>query len=124
MRQIPKALTALVLAVGPPCVANPQEPAETLPNYAPLLLQVQAKVTHVDPQKGYAVKQLKVDIYMVTDGAYESVFVTTGKGVVLFDAPPPPFLNISCKPSTRQPASLSWNSCIRTYTWTTSAGQA
>jgi hypothetical protein len=97
--------------------------AETLPDYVPLLPQVQAKATAVDPQKGYAVKELKPDIYMITDGAYESVFVTTGRGVVLFDAPHP-LLNISCKPSPRQPASLSWNSCIRTYTWTTSAGQA
>jgi glyoxylase-like metal-dependent hydrolase (beta-lactamase superfamily II) len=34
------------------------------------------------------VKELKPGIFMITDGAYESVFVTTGKGVVLFDAPP------------------------------------
>ena len=33
-------------------------------------------------------KELKPDIYMITNGAYESVFVTTGRGVVLFDAPP------------------------------------
>jgi len=60
----------------------------TLPNHVPLLPQVLAKATPVDPQKGYAVKELKPDVYMITDGAYESVFVTTGKGVVLFDAPP------------------------------------
>jgi glyoxylase-like metal-dependent hydrolase (beta-lactamase superfamily II) len=34
------------------------------------------------------VQQLKPDVYMITEGAYESAFVTTGKGVVLFDAPP------------------------------------
>jgi glyoxylase-like metal-dependent hydrolase (beta-lactamase superfamily II) len=59
----------------------------TLPDYVPLLPQVKAKATPVDPRKGYAVTQLKPDVFMITDGAYESVFVTTGNGVVLFDAP-------------------------------------
>jgi len=61
---------------------------DALPNYVPLLPQVLAKATPIDPRKGYAVKELKPDIYMITEGAYESVFVTTSKGVVLFDAPP------------------------------------
>ena len=64
-----------------------QTPA-TLPDYAPLLPQVQAKAIAIDPKKGYAVKELKPGIFMITDGAYESVFATTGDGVVLFDAPP------------------------------------
>jgi glyoxylase-like metal-dependent hydrolase (beta-lactamase superfamily II) len=42
----------------------------------------------VDSHKGYAVKLLKPGVYMIIEGAYESMFVTTGKGVVLFDAPP------------------------------------
>jgi glyoxylase-like metal-dependent hydrolase (beta-lactamase superfamily II) len=58
------------------------------PDYVPLLPKVKAKAVEVDPKKGYAVKELKPDIFMITEGAYESVFVTTGKGVVLFDAPP------------------------------------
>jgi glyoxylase-like metal-dependent hydrolase (beta-lactamase superfamily II) len=60
----------------------------SLPNYVPLLPQVKAKATPVDSQKGYAIRKLKPNVYMITDGGYESVFVTTGKGVVLFDAPP------------------------------------
>ena len=59
-----------------------------LPDYVPLLPQVKAKAVQVDPKKGYAVKELKPEVFMITEGAYESVFVTTGKGVVLFDAPP------------------------------------
>jgi glyoxylase-like metal-dependent hydrolase (beta-lactamase superfamily II) len=62
--------------------------AGNLPDYVPLLPQVKAKATVIDPRKGYAVQQLKPDVFMITEGAYESVFVTTGKGVVLFDAPP------------------------------------
>jgi glyoxylase-like metal-dependent hydrolase (beta-lactamase superfamily II) len=60
----------------------------SLPNYVPLLPRVKAKATPLDPQKGYAVRELKPNVYMITDGGYESVFVTTGRGVVLFDAPP------------------------------------
>lgn len=88
MPQIHKAIASVVVVVGFFFGARAQEQSGTLPNYAPLLPQVQAKATHVDPQKGYAVKELKPNIYMITDGAYESVFVTTGNGVVLFDAPP------------------------------------
>ena len=67
--------------------ARKPEPG-TLPDYVPLLPQVQAKAIAIDPKKGYAVKELKPGIFMITDGAYESVFATTGNGVVLFDAPP------------------------------------
>jgi glyoxylase-like metal-dependent hydrolase (beta-lactamase superfamily II) len=62
--------------------------ADNLPDYVPLLPAVKAKALAVDPKKGYLVKELKPGIFMITDGAYESVFATTRKGVVLFDAPP------------------------------------
>jgi glyoxylase-like metal-dependent hydrolase (beta-lactamase superfamily II) len=62
--------------------------AQHLPDYVPLLPQVKAKAPDIDPRKGYLVEEIKPNIYMITEGAYESVFVTTGKGVVLFDAPP------------------------------------
>jgi glyoxylase-like metal-dependent hydrolase (beta-lactamase superfamily II) len=61
---------------------------ETLPDYVPLLPQVKAKAPAIDPNKGYFVAEIKPGVFMVTEGAYESVFVVTGKGVVLFDAPP------------------------------------
>jgi glyoxylase-like metal-dependent hydrolase (beta-lactamase superfamily II) len=84
---IPKT-APLILHMSLSLVATAQEPASRLPDYVPLLPKVEAEATAVDPQKGYAVKALKPDIYMITAGGYESVFVTTGKGVVLFDAPP------------------------------------
>jgi glyoxylase-like metal-dependent hydrolase (beta-lactamase superfamily II) len=61
---------------------------DSLPDYVPLLPPVKAKAPVIDPKKGYSVIELKPGVFMVTEGAYESVFVTTGKGVVLFDAPP------------------------------------
>ncbi len=85
-----KRIAALIIGLGFAVGATAHaQTTETLPDYVPLLPQVQAKATAVDPQKGFAVKELKPDIYMITDGAYESVFATTGRGVVLFDAPPP-----------------------------------
>jgi glyoxylase-like metal-dependent hydrolase (beta-lactamase superfamily II) len=84
-KRIAAVILGLGLAVG---ATGRAQNAETLPNYVRLLPQVKAKATPVDPRKGYAVKELKPDVYMITEGAYESVFVTTGKGVVLFDAPP------------------------------------
>jgi glyoxylase-like metal-dependent hydrolase (beta-lactamase superfamily II) len=61
--------------------------ADNLPNYVPVLPQVKSRALAVDPQKGYLVKQVKPDVYVITDGIYQSAFVTTGKGVILFDAP-------------------------------------
>jgi len=75
---------ALCLSVVPS--AQAQE-ADKLPNYVPVLPQVKARALAVDPQKGYLVKQVKPDVYVITDGIYQSAFVTTGKGVILFDAP-------------------------------------
>jgi glyoxylase-like metal-dependent hydrolase (beta-lactamase superfamily II) len=84
-RALPVWLCGLALCLPAPTRA---QTADTLPDYVPLLPQVKAKAPLIDPQKGYAVKEVKPNIYMITEGAYEAVFVTTGKGVVLFDAPP------------------------------------
>ncbi|HUN96282.1 MAG TPA: MBL fold metallo-hydrolase [Bradyrhizobium sp.] len=59
-----------------------------LPDYAPLLPHVEARAWTVDAQKGYLVRELKPTVFMITDGGYQAMFLTTGKGVVLFDAPP------------------------------------
>jgi glyoxylase-like metal-dependent hydrolase (beta-lactamase superfamily II) len=59
-----------------------------LPYYAPLLPQAKARAWPVDPQQGYLVREIKPNIFIITDGGYQSLFVTTGNGVALFDAPP------------------------------------
>jgi glyoxylase-like metal-dependent hydrolase (beta-lactamase superfamily II) len=89
MAQTHKRIAAMMFILGL-CfgLSAHAQAGETLPDYVPLLSQVKAKALAVDPRKGYLVKELKPDIFMITEGAYESVFVTTGKGVVLFDAPP------------------------------------
>jgi glyoxylase-like metal-dependent hydrolase (beta-lactamase superfamily II) len=88
MNHVHRAITPLILFLGFCGACAQAQTADNLPDYAPLLPLIKARATVIDPRKGYAVKQLKPDVYMITEGAYESAFVTTGKGVVLFDAPP------------------------------------
>jgi glyoxylase-like metal-dependent hydrolase (beta-lactamase superfamily II) len=59
-----------------------------LPNYVPLLPQAKARAWAVDPQTGYVVRELKPNVYLITNGGYQALFITTGSGVTLFDAPP------------------------------------
>ena len=80
------AAQALAAALLAPLSALAQQ-ASVLPDFVPVLPAIKAKALDISA-KGYLVKQVKQDVYVVTDGAYQSVFVTTGKGVVLFDAPP------------------------------------
>ena len=47
-----------------------------------------AKGPAVDPAKGYRMQKLGAGLYMVTDGAYQSMFMTYEDGVVVVDAPP------------------------------------
>ena len=42
----------------------------------------------VDPAKGYRLQDLGADLYMVTNGAYQSMFLVYESGVVVIDAPP------------------------------------
>src|SRR5215213_10272549 len=43
----------------------------------------------VDPAKGYRLQDLGSGLYMVTDNAYQSMFLVYDRGVVVIDAPPP-----------------------------------
>jgi glyoxylase-like metal-dependent hydrolase (beta-lactamase superfamily II) len=61
---------------------------DELPYYAPLLPQAKARAWPVDSQQGYLVREIKPNIFIITDGGYQSLFVITGNGVVLFDSPP------------------------------------
>jgi glyoxylase-like metal-dependent hydrolase (beta-lactamase superfamily II) len=47
-----------------------------------------AKGPAVDPAKGYRTQHLGQGLYMVADGAYQSMFMTYEDGVVVVDAPP------------------------------------
>lgn len=42
----------------------------------------------IDPEKGYFVEEINNGVYWVTDGTYQVMFLTTGAGVIVVDAPP------------------------------------
>ncbi|MBO9708070.1 MAG: MBL fold metallo-hydrolase [Caulobacter sp.] len=90
------ALTpSLALAQNaPPGVAG--VPYEHMPQLAPIGARVDkyldlpegAKGPAVDPAKGYRIQDLGQGLYMVTEGAYQSMFLVYETGVVVVDAPP------------------------------------
>ncbi|MGI9567409.1 MAG: MBL fold metallo-hydrolase [Nitrosopumilus sp.] len=47
-----------------------------------------AKGPQIDHSKGYLVEEIKDGLYWITDGAYQAMFLTTGEGVIVVDAPP------------------------------------
>jgi glyoxylase-like metal-dependent hydrolase (beta-lactamase superfamily II) len=60
-------------------------PDADLPNYVPI---PQASRGVALNEQGYHVGQVERNLYWVTDGVYNSAFLATSDGVVLFDAPP------------------------------------
>jgi glyoxylase-like metal-dependent hydrolase (beta-lactamase superfamily II) len=56
-----------------------------LPDYAPI---PRSSLGPALNDQGYYVGRVERNLYWVTDGVYQSAFMTTRDGVVLFDAPP------------------------------------
>src|SRR5689334_17565452 len=75
---------------------TPGVPYANMPAIAPIGVRVDkyldvpafAKGPAVDPVKGYRTQRLGDGLYMITDGAYQSMFMTYEDGVVVVDAPP------------------------------------
>ncbi|MFZ3374362.1 MAG: MBL fold metallo-hydrolase [Chthoniobacterales bacterium] len=82
-----KGLLIIAAVIASP-LASPNAYAQRNQQYVPLLPKVKERVLPIDPAKGYLVKQIKPNVYVITDDAYQSLFVTTGQGVILIDAPP------------------------------------
>jgi glyoxylase-like metal-dependent hydrolase (beta-lactamase superfamily II) len=59
--------------------------AQTLPDYAPVPASALGPALN---DQGYYVGQVERNLFWVTDGTYQSAFLVTDDGVVLFDAPP------------------------------------
>jgi glyoxylase-like metal-dependent hydrolase (beta-lactamase superfamily II) len=59
--------------------------ADELPDYAPI---PQSAFGPALNEQGYHVGRVERNLYWVTDGVYNSAFLVTRDGVVLFDAPP------------------------------------
>src|SRR3989442_5409743 len=56
-----------------------------LPGYAPIPRPALGPALN---EQGYYVGRVEGNLYWVTDGTYQSAFLTTSDGVVLLDAPP------------------------------------
>ncbi len=48
-----------------------------------------AKGPAIDPAKGYRIQELGKGLFMITDNAYQSMFMVYESGVVVVDVPPP-----------------------------------
>ena len=65
--------------------ASGADSAAALPDYAPIPRSALGPALN---EQGYYVGRVERNLYCVTDGVYQSAFLTTRDGVVLFDAPP------------------------------------
>ncbi|MDB4912285.1 MAG: beta-lactamase class [Gemmatimonadetes bacterium] len=59
--------------------------SSALPDYAPIPKSALGPALN---EQGYYVGRVERNLYWITDGVYQSAFVTTRDGVVLLDAPP------------------------------------
>jgi glyoxylase-like metal-dependent hydrolase (beta-lactamase superfamily II) len=74
----------------------PGAPYKHMPPLAPIGVRVdrylpippQASAPPIDPKKGYRLQPLGRGLYMVTENAYQSMFLVYETGVVVVDAPP------------------------------------
>lgn len=88
------AAPTFALADGAP--GTPGDAYPNMPAIAPIGVRIgkymdvpdSAKGPPIDPAKGYRVQDLGKGLYMVTDNAYQSMFLVYDEGVVVIDAPP------------------------------------
>src|SRR3979490_1234411 len=66
-------------------VNRPAGGAGSLPDYAPVPPSALGPALN---EQGYHVGRVERNLFWVTDGTYQSAFLATPDGVVLFDAPP------------------------------------
>src|SRR5215469_2777483 len=62
--------------------SSPEEKA-----YVPVLPSVKAKFWKIDKTLGYAVKDVGGGVYVISDNGWQSAFLVTDSGVIVFDAP-------------------------------------
>ena len=81
-------IVGLVIGIAVGYVAlpavSPQEPEEKI--HAPI--PDSARGPAIDQSKGYLVQDLGDGLYWLTEGIYHVMFLTTGEGVIVVDAPP------------------------------------
>jgi len=90
----------MLLSVAASCQGMAAVPAGSsypnMPSIAPIgeridkyiTVNESAKGPSIDPNKGYRLQELGRGLYMITDNAYQSMFMVYETGVVVVDAPP------------------------------------
>jgi len=78
------AIAAALCGYGP---AQSTQTSEGLKQYVPVLPSVREKFWVVDPKLGYAMKPVGGGVYVITDDGWQSAFLVTTDGVIVFDAP-------------------------------------
>lgn len=84
---VPAAATMLALNLPGTAKAAPfaASPTDTLPDYAPIPASAVGPALN---ESGYFVGHIAGNLYWVTEGFSQAMFLTTPEGVVLCDAPP------------------------------------
>ena len=89
-------LVAIVAYTQPPMAGGVGTPYPNMPVIAPIGERIEkyfdvnesAKGPSIDPSKGYRIQNLGKGLFMITDNAYQSMFMVYETGVVVIDAPP------------------------------------
>ena len=66
---------------------NPND-ANSYRSFAPILETTKARLPQLDPATQLYVAEVKPNLFYVSEGIYQSAFLKTGAGVIIFDAPP------------------------------------
>ena len=66
---------------------DPDDP-NYISNFLPELEKTVARFPQIDPETGVHVREVKPGLFYVTEGVYQSAFLSTEEGVIVFDAPP------------------------------------
>ena len=69
-------------------VSLDSEDANSYRNFASELAKTLARIPQLDPETGLYVEEVRPNLFYVTEGIYQSAFLKTGQGVIVFDAPP------------------------------------
>jgi len=70
----------------PSALAGTESP-EALREHVPVLPAVRAKYWNIDPAVGYGVKDFGNGVFALSDNGWQSAFLVTDAGVIVFDAP-------------------------------------
>ena len=65
-----------------------QDHPDSFRHFAPELPQMRARVSPINTPSGLHVSEIEPGLFFVTDQIYQSAFLVTQAGVVVFDAPP------------------------------------